>query len=454
MQFTAVQNQTIYALATPYGKSGVAVLRISGPMAVKILADLGYERVPTPRSTVYCKFIDRAANEIIDHGLFIYFQGPHSFTGEDVVELHVHGGIAVIKHFMKVLGNLPYLRPAEAGEFSKRAFLNDKFDLTMAEGLVDLINAETEVQKKVALRQYGGVLERLYDSWRNQILQGLARIEAYIDFPEEDIPEEEVIAAVKAAHSIAEDVAKHLHSNPTAELIAEGLHIAIFGPPNAGKSSLLNWLASKEVAIVSDIPGTTRDVLQVRLELNGMLAIFYDTAGLRESTEDSIEQKGITKALAVLAGADLKILVLDSANQQQAQEFLVTHQSIIDDNTICLLNKSDIVLSSQNLLAVPNARNVVAASLTTNQGLEQFMSLLQSAIGDNHYQADVPLITKARYRKALQDCYSALLIDATQPLDLIAEGMRDAAWHIGSITGKIGVEEVLDVVFSTFCIGK
>ncbi len=454
-------QDNIYALSTVPGKAGVAIVRIAGPCAEQVIYDLGYREHIQPRKAVYWEFRLQESVDILDCGLFIFFKGPNSFTGDDILELHLHGSIAVVNDMMGALSSLEYLRLAEPGEFSKRAFFNNKLDLTMAEGLADLIDAQTSVQRRVALRQYHGELEQLYDTWREKLVHILARMEAFIDFPEEDIPYQEVKAAIDVAHKLAIEINAHLSSSIRGEVITEGVHIVIFGPPNAGKSSLLNWLSQRDVAIVTDIAGTTRDVLQVRLDMDGFLTIFYDTAGLRQETEDVVEKQGIARALGVLEVADLKILMLDAANFQEGQQFIEAYRKAIDSNTICLLNKVDAAdadLVAQYLQYINDAglaREPICISLVEQIGLEQFSGYLKQIIIQQYSPSDAPIITKIRYRKALEECLVILQeVNSDLTLDVIAEEMRSAAAALGSITGLIGVEEILDEIFSTFCIGK
>jgi tRNA modification GTPase len=444
---------TAYALSTVPGKSGIAVIRIVGPRAYESLGEFGVTGV-TSRKVKVAHLKSPISNEVIDEAVILYFQGPNTFTGDDIVELQTHGSQAVIHDLLEELSKIAYLRLAEPGEFSKRAFLNGRMDLTQAEGLAQLIEAETAQQRKLALRQMSGELQSLYEKWRRQMVQILAQIEAYIDFPDDDIPDRAVANAITGVEDIVEQISKHLQDNHRGEVIMQGVKVAIFGPPNAGKSSLLNLLAQRDAAIVSEIAGTTRDIISVKVDLKGFPVILYDTAGIREST-DVIEQEGVKRALAHTEDADLRILVVDS-NDINATEFLQSHRNYLDENTLVVFNKVDL----QDIIefrgrALAGGISPLPLSTVNGKGVDELVNWLAVKVQENFTPAADPVITKARYREALYRCIDLLTgLHADRPLELVAEDIRLAANQIGIITGRIDVEEILDEIFGSFCIGK
>jgi len=434
---------TIFALSTPPGKSGVAVIRISGNNAVNALVALGYKAVPTPRLATLAKLSSPDTNMLIDEVLFIYFKAPSSFTGEDIVEIHCHGSRAVISAISMVLLTLPGFRLAEAGEFSRRAFMHGKMDLTRAEGIADLIDAETSAQQRQALRQMSGELETLYENWRSQLIHVLAYIEAYIDFPDEDLPPSVIEEITIEVAALREAMSAHLADNRRGEKIRDGLTITIIGAPNAGKSSLLNWLAKRDVAIVSQVAGTTRDIIEVHLDVGGYAVVVSDTAGLRDS-HDEIESEGIRRAIERARSADLKIAVYD-ATQNDIDE---ATQVLIDKNTIIIANKID-------LPGAKSLGNAMPVSVKTGQGGQALLSYIEKVASEMLGTSESPIISRARHRQHLLNCANQLqLFDLYKDIELSAEDLRRAAVHLGQITGRIDIEMVLDEIFSAFCIGK
>jgi tRNA modification GTPase len=443
---------TAYALSTVPGKSGIAVIRIVGPEAYDALYELGVIGVE-PRKAKVASLKSPTSGDVIDQAVILYFQGPNTFTGDDIVELQTHGSQAVIHELLEELGKISYLRLAEPGEFSKRAFLNGRMDLTQAEGLAQLIEAETAQQRKLALRQMSGELQSLYEKWRGQMIQILAQIEAYIDFPDDDIPDEAVENAIASVEEIVVQIGKHLQDNHRGEVIMQGVKVAIFGPPNAGKSSLLNLLAQRDAAIVSEIAGTTRDVISVKIDLKGFPVILYDTAGIRESA-DVIEQEGVKRALSHMEDADLRIVVLDS-NDANAVEFLQSYQRYLKGDALVVFNKID--LNAVNVVGVEllSDKDQLFLSTITGEGVDELVRWLATKVQENFTPSADPIITKTRYREALYRCVDLVAdIHAAKPLELIAEDIRLAANQIGIITGRIDVEEILDEIFGSFCIGK
>ncbi len=441
----STHTDTIYALATPAGRSGVAVLRVSGPHAAPALEVLTRRALPKPRvATLRRLFGDDGV--AIDDALALWFPAPHSFTGEDVAELHLHGGPAVIAAALAALGAQQGLRLAEPGEFTRRAFDNDKLDLAQVEGLADLIAAETEMQRRQALRQAEGELSRRLESWRADLLRVLARLEAYIDFPDEDLPHQLLSSIELEIEQISETLGQEL-TGRAAERLRDGLIIAILGAPNVGKSSLLNKLAQREAAIVSSIAGTTRDVIEVRMDIAGYPVTLADTAGLR-ATADEIEAEGVRRALGRAEHADLKLLVFDGG-QWPATDTETT--KLIDDESLVVVNKADLLPQPEPIAVA--GRAALKLSCKTGLGLEPLVKAIAAAAKGAMDGAD--LLTRARHRAAVSEAKAALdRSRVARQLELKAEDLRLAARAIGRITGRVDVEEVLDLIFKEFCIGK
>ena len=443
-------NETIFALATAPGRAGIAVIRLSGPGAVEALRCL-CGMVPAPRVARHVRFRDPATDEILDDGIALYFPAPASFTGEDVVELQLHGSRAVTSAVFAVLTALTGFRLAEPGEFTKRGFLNGKFDLTGAEAIADLVEAETAAQRRQALRQLGGAFGRLCENWRARLIHAQARLEAEIDFPDEDLPAAQWDIVRGVARDLAAEISGHLADNGRGERLRQGVSIAILGPPNAGKSSLLNALARRDVAITSAIAGTTRDVIEVALDLGGYPVVLADTAGLRE-TADAIEEEGVRRATARAESADLKLVVLDATDPGGAQSV----RSLIDERTIVALNKIDLIDAPlQRYADELGTSRILPLSVATGAGLSDMIEVLTEAVAQSLGGGDAPLVTRTRHRQALEACVAALarFEVATLP-ELAAEDLRMAARALGRVTGRVDVEDMLDALFREFCIGK
>ncbi len=449
---------TIYAPSTAPGPAGLAVIRLSGPQAGAALTALTGKALPhaLPRPRVATRATLRdAAGEALDDALVLWFPGPGSFTGEDVAELHIHGGRAVLAAILKALAEIPGLRLAEPGEFSRRAFEHGKLDLTAAEGIADLIHAETEAQRRQGLRQMQGELGRLYEGWRAALMRALAHLEADIDFPDEDLPEG-VAAAVRPEITVLRNaIVDHLADNRRGERLREGVAVVILGPPNAGKSSLLNRLARREAAIVSDIAGTTRDIIEVRLDLGGYPVLLADTAGLRDSA-DRIESEGVRRALARAAEADLKLILLD-ATQSAGSGLAIPPDiaALIDADTLLIANKTDLAPLPAD--ASYQGRPLLPVSAETGAGLDAVLAALEKEVAARYGLTGSAQLTRARHREALTACLASLdrFLDGSAPdAELAAEDIRLAARSLGRITGRVGVEDMLDIVFRDFCIGK
>ncbi|HWE74165.1 MAG TPA: tRNA uridine-5-carboxymethylaminomethyl(34) synthesis GTPase MnmE [Stellaceae bacterium] len=448
-------TDTIYALATAPGRAGVAIVRLSGPDAALALRDLT-GALPPPRQAQYAHFRDPQSCEILDDGIALYFAAPASMTGEDVAELQLHGSRAVLAAVFAVLARRSGCRLAEPGEFTKRAFLNGKLDLTTAEAIADLVEAETSAQRRQAMRQLQGEFGRRCEAWRTRLIGAQARLEAEIDFPEEGLPAAQWAAARQETMTLRQEIAAELADNRRGERLREGVAVAILGPPNAGKSSLMNALARREVAITSHIAGTTRDVIEVALDLGGYPVVLADTAGLRDSA-DSIEEEGIRRARARAASADLKLVVLDATKPGEANAL----RDLIDARTIVVVNKIDLMPetpAAQADLARAGSLGTGGAlycSATSGEGIAALIARLSEAVEAALGAETAPLVTRARHREALENCVAALdrFAEAEMP-ELAAEDLRKAARSLGRITGRVDVEDMLDALFREFCIGK
>ncbi len=443
---------TIYHLSSGSMHCGVAVIRVSGPQVKESWKRLTKNRLmPDHRLAITLRLYHPETGGVLDTSIACFFKGPASYTGEDTMEYYVHGGRAVIEAVMRVIGDTPHHRLAEPGEFTKRGFLNGRIDLTNAEAIHDLIEAETEAQRLQAIDQHLGGLKKLYDEWTDRLTKILAHQEAEIEFPDEDIPKGLSPVLLGEIEFLLGDIKNHLDDNRRGERLRSGAHIAIIGAPNAGKSSLLNALAQRDVAIVSEEAGTTRDIVEVHLNLAGYPVILSDTAGLRE-TESSVEKEGIRRARERAESADFKIILFDGTQKSSDAETL----KMVDDKAVIVITKKDLTPDSKIDLKIEAAR-VFHLSAKTGEDMEPFLEYL-SAIIRKSFDAGVshgPVITRARHREALMEASAALerCVSTTQP-ELAAEDARLALRALGRITGKVGVEDILDVVFKDFCIGK
>lgn len=439
-----MKPDTIVALASGAGRAGVAVIRLSGPAAGDVLRALTDRDLPKPRVATRMAFCAPDGGLSLDDGLALWFPGPASFTGEDVAELHVHGGPAVIAAMIDACLSQPGVRIAEPGEYTRRAFENGKLDLAEAEGLADLVDAETEGQRRQALRQRRGALSLVYDSWRERLIEAAALIEAEIDFPDEDLPGELSRRAGPLLHALVADMDAHLNDAHRGERIRDGFRIAIIGPPNAGKSSLLNALAKREAAIVSDIPGTTRDVVEVRLVLAGYPVWIADTAGLREAA-DAIEAEGVRRALARAEEADLRIGVVEIG------------QPTPPELTAALQGDDILVHSKADKVEGHRSGDFLEVSALAGFGLAQLHTQLEARVAEALGREEAPVLTRARHRRLVEEARDALnraIAALDRGAELAAEDVRVATTAIGRLTGRIDVEDLLDEIFSSFCIGK
>lgn len=443
------EGDTIFAVASGRGRAGIAVVRVSGPAAGLVLRQLGGCGLPPARRATLVRLRD-GEGETIDRGLVLWFPAPASVTGEDVAEFHVHGGTAVSAAVLKALGSTGGLRAAEPGEFTRRALLHGKLDLTQAEAVADVVAAETEAQRRQALRQLEGDLSQVYEDWRQRVLRLMAHLEAAIDFADEDVPvglEEEVR---RDAAVLADALDGHLADGGRGERVREGLYVAIVGAPNAGKSSLLNALARREAAIVSSEPGTTRDIIDVALDIGGYPVVLSDTAGIRGGGE-GIEIEGIRRARAAAAQADLKLVVIDGARWPLIDE---ETKALIDDDSIVVLSKADLSEAAGKVRSVGGCRAEVTSTVT-GQGLAELAARIGAEIEKRWGLREVPALTRTRHRLGVVACRDALRrVGEAVAVETAAEELRSAAAALGRVTGRIDVEEMLGAVFRDFCIGK
>ncbi len=449
-------NETIFALSSGRPPAAIAVIRISGPRARAVLEAL-IGRVPEPRKAALANVREPASGEAIDQALALWFPGPRSETGEDMAELQLHGGRAVVAAVLAALGRVPGLRMAEPGEFTRRAFEKGQLDLTQVEALADLIGAETEAQRRQALQQMRGLLGDRAEDWRTRAIQALAQVEAAIDFSDEgDVPKDLMRQALAIARPLADEIGAALAGAERGERLREGLWVVIAGPPNAGKSTLLNRIAKREAAIVSPIAGTTRDVIEVHLDLNGYPVNLIDTAGIRESSDDPVEREGMRRAREQAARANLVLWVVDATAADAVAPPLapgVTRWTV--------LNKMDVVRPQElprlewQFKAKGNAHLI---SATTGTGFEALMDAIV-AFAERYFTLEPALVTRERQRKVLAGVVQSLvesgkLAEQGAGEELVAEQLRLAASGLGRLTGRVDVEDVLDVIFRDFCIGK
>lgn len=451
-------EQTIYALSSGSGLAGVAVVRLSGQRALSALETLTGRGAPAPRRAVLRRLTDPENGAVLDDALVLTFKGPASFTGEDVVEFHVHGGRAVVDGVLSALSRMEGLRAAEAGEFSRRAFDAGKLDLTEIEGLADLLAAQTSAQREQALRQLDGGLSRVYEDWRGRLVAHLAHLEADIDFPDEDLPDGVAGAVAPDIRRLRSDIEDHLADGSRGERLRDGFRIVIMGEPNAGKSTLLNHLAKSDIAIVTDEAGTTRDALDIPLDLGGYPVRVIDTAGIREGEIGRVEAEGIRRAEDHGEGADLRLILIPAKDWPRIPDRLMR----FTDSAFVLITQID-RLSSDDMFHVKHSDQPLGSlglwpvSVHTGAGLQDVLEALEAHVRGAMDVREAPAITRARHREALTDCTKALLRfegQAGHDAVLAAEEVRMAARALGRITGRVGVEDLLDVIFSDFCIGK
>ena len=439
----------IYALSSGRGPSGIAIIRLSGKDTLKICQVITKQNIIKNKEVNLFKFYDPSTNNLIDEGLLLFFQSPNSYTGDDLAEFHIHGSNAVISLFLDVLSKQANCRMAEPGEFTKIAFQNNKIDLLEAESIGDLIHSETELQRQQALRFIQGNASNYYNSLRDKLIKSLAYIEAKIDFAEDDIPDTVLKEVHTAIEEIYLEIKKTLEDQRVGEKIREGFKVSIIGEVNAGKSSLLNLLSKRDVAIVSDEKGTTRDIIEVYLNLDGYPVILADTAGIRES-ENNIEKKGIELAINRSKESDLNLIIIDNSSKQVDKKIL----DLINQDSIVVLNKSD--LSSDNSGEYKN--NGILISVKNNKNIDKLIDLIKDKLSKKIIDTKNILVSRERHRNKLNLCLLELekFLEKKQSkeIELAAEDLRMATRHLGAIIGKVDVEEILGSIFKDFCIGK
>ncbi len=440
----------IFALSSGRGPCGIAIIRMSGPDTLSICKLISKENKIKENEINLCKFFDPSNDIIIDpEALILWFPKPNSFTGDDLAEFHIHGSNAIISYFLKVLSSQKNCRMAEPGEFTKLAFQNNKIDLLKAESIGDLIHSETELQRKQAVNLVNGHASKYYDDLRSKLVKSLSFIEAKIDFAEDDLPENVLREAHKSIKSIHSDISKIINDNKVGEKIRDGFRVSIVGETNVGKSSLLNLLSKRDAAIISDEAGTTRDVIETYLNLDGYPVILADTAGIREAKND-VEKKGISLALSKFKEADLNIVVVDNSIKKISNKI----RSMINKHSIVLLNKSDVQAKENHKFDV----DTVLASVKDNKNIDKLVNLIKQKLNKKFLSNNSALITRERHRVKLNECLKEidkfLNKDQNKDLELAAEDLRMATRHLGSIVGKVDVEEILGSIFKDFCIGK
>ncbi|XP_053659146.1 tRNA modification GTPase GTPBP3, mitochondrial [Anopheles marshallii] len=468
-------NSTIFGLSSGFGKCGVAVIRVSGSASKAIVhKKTRLKKCPEPRRALLTKIFHGHTNEMIDRGLLLWFPGPHSFTGEDTVEFHVHGGSAIVSAMYDSLATFPDTRVAEPGEFTKRAFFAGKMDLTEVEGLADLIHAETEAQRKQALRQANGQLSCFYNDMRTRLVNAIASIEAYIDFSEDqDVDDEVLNVTVQRIEAVIEELKGHLNDNRRGERLRNGVRTAIVGAPNVGKSSLINLLSQRNVSIVTSIAGTTRDIVESHYDIGGYPVILADTAGLRANTDDVVECEGIARARTYVDCADLLLLVVDASRidrvnrldafiEEYTQSLGIDKRMI--SHTLIILNKCDLV-DNDTLDRLKNNSTFSCLSCESKAGLVELMERIKTRLEQlcGNPAVESPTISQERHRSHLKQCLTYLerfrdyfkeTAETDRDLAIVTHHLRNAVRCIGKITGTVETEEILDVIFSTFCIGK
>ena len=442
---------TIYALSTGSGISGIAVIRVSGKEASLVIKSLTGRGLPQPRKATLLKINNINSSELIDEGIIIWFPGPESYTGEDMAEFHVHGSVAVINALQTSISKIKNCRSAEPGEFTKVALLNGKTNLLKAESIADLISAETEIQRKQAIEIMDGKSADKFNSLREKLLKILSYVEAKIDFPDEELSKDILDNIKKISDEVLNNITKILNDKKVGERIREGFKIAIVGPTNVGKSSLLNYLSNRDVAIVSEISGTTRDVIEVHLNIDGYPVVMSDTAGIRES-KNEIEKKGIKLSLKKAEEADLRLVVIEPKNL----DFTGFLKDLFDENSILVVNKCD--LKQIQLNKQMKKLEHVIISIKNNTNIDELILKIKNKLKNIFIANDNILITRERHRYHLEQCFYHLnnfnKKNDAEDFDIGAEDLRLATRHLGMILGKVDVEEILGTIFNEFCIGK
>jgi len=438
----------IYALSSGRGPSGIAIIRVSGKDTLGIAELISKKKNLKSKEINFCKFYDPSNNNLIDEGLLLLFPAPNSFTGDHLAEFHIHGSNAVVACFLKVLSEQDNSRLAEPGEFTKMAFQNDKIDLIEAESIGDLIHAETELQRQQAIKLVQGNASNYYNKLREKLIKSLAYIEAKIDFAEDDLPYSILKDVHKSIKDVHNDIKKILEDHKVGEKIRDGFRVSIIGEVNAGKSSLLNLLSKRDVAIVSEEEGTTRDVIETYLNIDGYPVILADTAGIRDS-KNEVEKKGILLAINKSKESDLNIILIDNSSKQTD----IKVQNLINESSIIVLNKSDI-----NSTHNSNFKEALLVSVQNNKNIDKLIDKIKDKLSKKFMTSNNVLVTRERHREKLTACLKEidnfLKKDLNKDIEIAAEDLRIATRHLGGIVGKVDVEEILGSIFKDFCIGK
>jgi len=438
----------IYALSSGRGPSGIAIIRLSGEDTFKIAKLICKKKKLKPKEVTFCKFYDPSNNNLIDEGFLLLFSNPNSFTGDDLAEFHIHGSNAVIEYFLKVLSKQKNSRMAEPGEFTRIAFQNNKIDLIEAESIGDLIHSETELQRQQAIKLVHGSASNYYNNLREKLIKALAYIEAKIDFAEDDLPKSVIKEVHKSIKEIYSDIEKILEDQKIGEKIRDGFRVSIIGEVNVGKSSLLNLLSKRDVAIVSEEKGTTRDVIETYLNIDGYPVILADTAGIRKS-KNEVEKKGILLAINKSKEADLNIILIDNTKKKINEKVY----NLINENSIVVLNKSDIDNKKNHDL-----KDAILLSVKNNKNIDLLIKKIKDKLNKKFITNNNVLVTRERHREKLTLCLKEidnfLKKDQNKNIEMAAEDLRLATRHLGSIVGKVDVEEILGNIFKDFCIGK
>jgi tRNA modification GTPase len=442
---------TIYALSSGPGISGIAIIRVSGDKTANVVKSLTGKDLPTPRVATLRKINNINTSSMIDEGIILWFPGPESYTGEDMAEFHVHGSKAVVEALHSSISQVENCRLAEPGEFTKQAFQNGKINLLRAESIADLISSETEIQRQQAIKIMNGKSSDKFNHLREKLLKTLSYIEAKIDFPDEDLPNNILNKIKKTSDEVHDDIKKILNDQKVGERIREGFKIALVGPVNAGKSSLLNYLSNRDVAIVSEIAGTTRDVIETHLNIDGYPVVVSDTAGIRDS-KNEVEKKGIKLALSKAEDADLKLIVVDA----KSVDFTGVLKELLDEDAILVVNKSDLLDKNESLKI--KEFDHVLISVKNNLNIEELILKIKNKLKNKFITSEDILITRERHRQHLVQCSNHLKNfskkNQAEDFDKAAEDLRLATRHLGMIVGKVDVEEILGSIFNDFCIGK
>lgn len=442
-------TDTIYALSTPPGTAGVAVIRLSGTHAISIANTLSGIEHFTPRTATRAALRDPLTAIILDDALIITFPCPASFTGEDVVELHTHGGVAVVQAVLRAIGQTQQARMAEPGEFTRRAFDNGKMDLTGTEALADLIHAETEFQRRQAMLHYQGGLRDLINQWRDELVGILAYCDATLDFADEELPETLEDAVQPRITALRQAITTFLNTASSGERLRDGIELAILGAPNAGKSSIINSLTGRDIAITSDVAGTTRDVVESHMDIGGYPFILADTAGLREETDDVIEAEGMTRALNRAQSAQIRLLIFDATSLPSIDD---KTRALINKDALIVINKADV--ANTNTLP-PVLSQAIIVSAHTKDGMDTLLQAITARAETLAGTGETPTLTRQRHFDILRACVTELkAANQASEGELIAESLRHATVQLGRMTGHVDVEDLLDVIFSDFCIGK